>query len=684
MIEPWQTSLSAAGFPTDALVFDFETYFDRDYSLKKLSTVEFVMDPRFEVTGLGYWASSPATWGSEYGFGFSTPDKIDRDLGMFKLTHGPNLERCTVVVANGKFDCLVLRERYGITPRYVVDVQDLGRNLDARDRHAVEHMAVKYGTPNPKGDTMQFSGLHWGEMTPEQRTALTTYCKTDVEIEAHLFKTLLPQIVNPETELRLSDQTLKLFLNPAIRVNTDLGRELIASMEAELSRNVEAVRSHGLLYVEPGKVSKRVSRPPIVRPVTAGGISGDRSFVSLLAAALPPGESVPMKQGKKKQIPALAKTDEALDYLLTHPKPAVRALVEARKATDSWPAHISRVHRIMDQARARGGLTGFPLCYYGGHTGRFSGAMGVNFQNLGARDVHPLVKQVGAMLETPDGYTFGTGDLSQIEARIVAWLAGQSDLVQGFARGEDVYSDLAQNSIFHEETRKPRKDDPPELAAAMKLRRDFGKMCCLACGFGMGANTFYLRCIINKDLKSAFTSGKYSRGFCDKIVSAYRQRYTKIVAYWYEIERAWRFVTKYPAQTAVVSHVGREIRFSHRNKTTIVTLPSGRELYYPGASVNVKGECRYRWGKTYAGSLVENIVQATARDVFTTGLLRIEDAGFVLIGHIHDSATVLLKRDGTEDVRLAEMHRLQTDPILWASGLPVATEGSLSCAFGKG
>jgi DNA polymerase len=125
------------------------------------------------------------------------------------------------------------------------------------------------------------------------------------------------------------------------------------------------------------------------------------------------------------------------------------------------------------------------------------------------------------------------------------------------------------------------------------------------------------------------------------------------------------------------------VRFSHRDGTTVVTLPSGRELYYPGARVDSEGSCSYRWGYTYGGSLVENIVQAAARDVFTAGLLRIEDTGFILIGHIHDQAISLLPVDGTEHYRLAEMHRLQTEPLSWTEGLPVATEGELSKTYKK-
>lgn len=977
MTEVWRIPLEAAGFPTDAVVLDFETFFDTDYTLKKMTSVEFVMDPRFEVTGLGF-----GLLGVAGPCGFAGLAEVVESLENLQFVYGDDLEGCTVVVANGKFDCLILREKYGITPRFVVDVQDLGRNLDARDRHDIEYMAKKYKAPAPKGDTMQFKGLHWQTMTPTQRESLAAYCRDgDVAIEAHLFKTLLPRIVNPETELRLSNQTLRLFLEPNIKVNFELGKRLAAEMEAQVGQQIGELHALGINCVEPPRFYKRMaSKPPIVRPVTPTDIRSDGSFVAMLADALPPSESVPMKQGKAKLIPALAKSDEALNYLLVHPEPKVRALVAARVACKSWPGHTKRVHRIMDQARLRGGFTGLPLTYYAAHTGRFGGTGGWNPQNLGARDVHTLIKQVGTMLEAPEGFVFGSGDLSQIEARVVAWLSGQDDLVRGFANNEDIYSELAQNTIFHKETyKKPKPDDSPEKIKAMKTRRDFGKMAILACiaegtpvltalkgfipiedvtcddlvwdglqfvahsgvvyrgmqrciqvnkvwmtldhevlandgwclahdldtrsqqlaihsanyqllpchtaheavlspfnaaapvverlfqhviassaaelrdamrvlklslhapiqqrrkffqptaggytaeflrslegavsgkiatmeggdsecgrsghltvphfcdilfrcldgtspdlrsivlttikaifpatyaslperskcetpdatgttvrgpsqivpnaekslnesrqdngyapsgalgyrptydilaagprrryqagcmivancGFGMGGDTFYDRAIVKPELRPAFLSGEIDRGFCQHVVHGYRQRYPHIVAYWHEVEKAWRFVTKYPAQTAIVSHNGHEVRFHHRQGTTVVTLPSGRELYYPVARVDAEGNCSYRWGYTYGGSLVENIVQASARDVFTAGLLRIDDAGFTLIGHIHDQILTLLSVDGTENDRLAEMHQLQTEPLPWTQGLPVATEGELSKTYKK-
>jgi DNA polymerase len=649
-----------------------------------MSHVEFIADPRFEVIGLGFADLR------EGGSLFAGPSGIDLMLAGFQEDYGPNLDQCTVVAHNTYFDLLLLREKYGITPAYTIDTLDLARHLDARDRHSLEHLAKKYGAPKPKGDTMQFQGLHAADMTPEQWEAMSEYCRGDIEITAFLLKKLLPMITRPDVELRIAAQNLRMFLEPKVMVDKALGEELLEGMTHEIDSAVAGARATGIWVEEPAKITTRTCRPPVIRLIEQNDISKDSTFVKLLAKALPEGESVPTKPDKNgKPIPALAKTDDACNYLLSHSSPAVRALMEARKATDSWRSHIKRVRRLLSQADCRGGWLGIPLNYYGGVTGRESGAGGINAQNFGARDVHPLIKRVGSMLTAPEGWTLGTGDLSQIEARVIAWLAGQTDLVEQFARGEDVYSDFAQNHVFHEETRKPREGDAPELVKALEIRRNFGKMAILALGYGMGGQTTYDRCLLDKSLRPLFDDGTYDIDFCYRLVNLYRKRYTKIVAYWGELQRAWKFVTKYRDQSSTVCHNRHAVKFYSIDDTTVMQLPSGRCMFYPHSRVSADDQLSYTTGvpKTkyyiYGGKLAENVTQAVARDVFMEGSLRCEDAGFPIVFRVHDQLITLIRDDEHAQDRLAEMHRLQTEMLPWAQGLPVMTEGRLTRCYAK-
>lgn len=227
----WHEILKKAGYPEIVLVLDFETYFDKDYSFKNLSTVEYVKDKRFGITGLGVGDPSQQTDGIE----FFPPNKIKQFLA------GIPFKEITIVGQFLFFDCLILREHFGITPKYTVDVRDLAKFWDARDKHDLAHMAKIFGAPKQKGETQQFKGLHWDDMEDHQRRALAEYCKGDVEIESYLFQKLLPLISNPEKELRLATHCLHAFLEPNIEIDFELGEQLKRQMENEMLKTMEGL-----------------------------------------------------------------------------------------------------------------------------------------------------------------------------------------------------------------------------------------------------------------------------------------------------------------------------------------------------------------------------------------------------------------------------------------------------------
>jgi len=253
----WQEVLQAAGFPTTAIVLDFETYFDTDYTLKKMSTVEFVCDERFEVTGLGVrWLQE----GFDSGDVFFTPSET---TSFCKSEKEKLQSKVTIVGQNNKFDHLILREHFGITPKFTVDLIDLDRQWDASAKHSLEAMVKHWGAPTSKGDTNRFKGYHykdlvnlvrkaktgWGqpfieqvEKTTPSVQELEEYCKNDIDIESFLFQKLLPLVtVRPEIELPLMAQTLKLFLIPSIVIDMSLGEELKSKMQQEIISSLEKV-----------------------------------------------------------------------------------------------------------------------------------------------------------------------------------------------------------------------------------------------------------------------------------------------------------------------------------------------------------------------------------------------------------------------------------------------------------
>lgn len=659
--------LQSAGYPTDCLTIDFETYFDSEYHMGKdkiaLKTIEYIMDERFEVLGLGMKANdNDGVFHANLPNGWPWPD---------------NFNDKTFIIQNAKFDITILKEKFGIVPKYIIDLKDLACHYDSRMSHSLKDLAKMFGLP-AKGDTNKFKGLHVSDMTPELWKALAEYCNHDCWLQWELFKKLMPYLTNYQQELALMRHTLDLYLNPRIKFDFKSAASLKEEMETKI-------------VVTEFKVGHMREE-----------LSGNKSFVALLEAALPEGEHVPMKKGKKGMIPAFAKTDDGMEKLLIHLDDNVSDLAKARQAIKSWPLHAKRITRMENQARVSGDLLRIPLHYYGGHTGRWSGGEGINPQNFGGKGrvgggIDPLIGKVRELLRAPDSYTFVIDDSSQIEARILAWLAGQSDLLGEFARGEDIYSIFASR-LFGCEVRKPRDGDSPEDSKRFSIQRGFGKDAILGCGYGMGGNTFYIRCLANPDLKPLFQSGQYDYYFIKNLVSMYRTTYACIPDLWGLLERCFRWVTKHRGEVVSMGQENSDmyrhlekasdsiknaaLTFWNDSGTTCIQLPSGRVLYYRHASVNSKNEIRYYHGKLWGGTLVENVVQAIARDLLAYWILEFESNNLPVVLHTHDEiVSVVPIEQGEESLKLAD--KIMCTSPEWGSDLPLAAEGMVSGVYKK-
>ena len=361
-MKKYQEILKSIGWPTEVLILDFESYYDAKYSLSKMSIIEYIKDERFELLGCGF-GSIDNTW-------FVTPSDLKDYIS------GLDWFSFTTVVKNASFDVLILQEIFGVVPPFLIDVENLSRHLDSRDKHSLKHLAKKHGL-GLKGRTEDFKNLHWADMDPDKRQTLADYCLNDIDLERQLFELLLPQLTNPKLEIPLMRHTLDIYLNPMINFDFEKASELVQAMEAEMRAVIDGVGE------------------------TKEGISKDKSFKKLLQAALG-DEPVPTKVGKRGNIMALAKDDEGRKKLLEHPDEQVRNLMLARIAVRSWPLHIKRVNNLIKQARANGGKLAVPLKYYGAHTGRWSGSGGINLQNLGGagrgKAIHPLIGAVRGLL----------------------------------------------------------------------------------------------------------------------------------------------------------------------------------------------------------------------------------------------------------------------------------------------
>lgn len=620
---PLTKLLQSAGWPTDTLVIDFETYFDTEYSLKKMSMMEYVNDERFEVLGV-------ATRMGDY-TSFVEAEQLESFLRMgVNPPHAP-LNSFTLLMHNAYFDCLILRT-YGIHPKYVLDTRNMSRHVFARSKHSLKNLAQAYDLPL-KGDTMQFKGLRLADMTQEQRSALAEYACNDAEITYQLALRLAPLISNPETELWTMQHTLDLFLHSPLLLDGAWATRLQARMRKKLVHALAKAMTSPKEVNSPKRLSKRL--------VAAGAV-------------------IPMKQGKAGPIPCFAKTDEGYAKLLDHENKDVRSLVRARQAVKTWPTQIQRIDTLVNQTDANGGNLPVYLNYYGAGTGRFSGGDGTNLQNLSTRSPHRLQNLIRTLIVAPPGQTLVVVDAAQIEARGTDWVSGQEDYLELWRQNKPIYELFAQNLY-----RCP-------LEEIKGKKRQAGKVGILGCGFGMGWRQ--ARVFAKNTYKIDLTDAE-----AKALVNVYRSTHDKVVYFWKAIEHFFKFTVAYKATR---EFRGLRSQWEPNEDIVSIQLPNSRKLYYHSPRVSGDTITTVEHPHLWGGVLTENIVQAMARDVLVDNIRALERQGLHVCHHVHDEVVICVDENEANSVLEKTIQVFKTPPA-WAPDWPVSGAGKTMRRYGK-
>ena len=402
----------------DLITVDFETFYSKEYSLRRMTTEAYIRDPRFQVIGMGIKVNDdPTEWLTSSG---AIVDKLHSFDG-----------KGAMLCHNTAFDGLIAREQFGFNPVFLLDTMSM-----ARPKHALttgvslKALAEHYGLEskgNVLADTM---GLRREQFNFMQLAALGAYCKTDVELTYKLFKILNKGF--PPSELKLIDQTLRMYTDPVLA----LDRERLLDHAFD-----ERNRKQDLLDTFGGDASVLMSNPKFAEVLISLGVS-------------PP---VKISKTTGKETWAFSKTDKGMLALLEHPDPAVRVAAEARLGVKS---SIEETRATALAGVAGRGTLPIMLNYYGAHSGRFSGGDKLNLQNLPRGGI---LRQ--CILPPDDNSMLVAGDSSQIEARMLAYIAGQDDLVEAFRQGRDVYSEFASDVYGR------------TITKADKVERFLGKTC---------------------------------------------------------------------------------------------------------------------------------------------------------------------------------------------------------------
>ena len=618
------------------ITLDFETYYAQDYSLTKLTTEEYIRDKRFEVIGVGVKVGEGITeW-----FSGSHLD-IQKYLSTYPWNDS------ALLCHNTMFDGAILAWRFGIKPKLYLDTLCMGRATNGVDvGGSLAYLSERYNLGKKGTEVVDAKGKHITGFSNSELAQYGEYCKNDVELTFKLFQVLSSAF--PEEELNLIDLTLRMFINPILEVDDAL---LIDRLE-ELKH--EKLQLLGTLKEKLGCETEEDVRKKL---------ASNKQFAQVLEDF---GIQVPMKESKTtgKLTYALAKNDTGFIALTEHEDPFIQQLAAVRLGTKST-IEESRIERFIDVGSRNKGRLPIPLKYYGAHTGRWAGSDKVNFQNLPSRDKKK--KALKNAVVAPEGYVVINCDSSQIEARVLAWLSGQDDLVKEFANGDDVYSIFASKIYDQPITKK----NPVE--------RFVGKTCILGLGYGTGALK------LQHTLKTSPPGADLTKDKCDEIVKLYRDTNDMIVKLWREGDKALKAMADWQP-TSKSFYYGK-------NKCVVVTkdgfkLPNGLYIRYPDLKLNTdetKSGYEYKSRKgpvsLWGGSIVENVVQALARIIVGEQMLKLTER-YRPVLTVHDAAVCVVPEDEVDEA-CAWIVEVMSTPPDWAKGLPVACEAHYGQNYGE-
>lgn len=601
------------------VIIDFETFYSQDYTLTKLSTEDYVYDPRFEVILVGIKINNdPPYWIT------GTKAQIKAHLDTLEL------DKCMVGAHNMPFDGLILAVHFGIICGMYVDTLALAQaqlkpfnrsiSLDSCLKHL--DLGIKKGTEvyNMKGRTR-------GSLSKQELTNYGQYCMDDCEGEFRLFKYLAPQV--PRTELEIIDLTIRMYLCPVLQLDPTLLAEQLAETRAKQQQVLNSL---------PTDVQK-------------ADLMSNVKFAEVLERY---GVDVPMKISPTtgEAAFAFAKTDTAWKELEEEweDDPIVSALIKARLSAKST-IEETRLVRLLDISQKYPSFR-IPLRYYAAHTGRYGGTEGINVQNFPRIDKSRMRYSVIA----PPGHVVLAADLSQIEARITAWLAREIPLLDGFRRGEDIYSAFASRA-FNLETVKDRSPED-------KKRRFVGKTCILGLGFGMGAKK--LKATLRKD------GLIFDELACMKFVNTYRDLYWHIPQLWSQLDRNITILANGGGivKLGPVTFAKHSIILPNNMAIVYNNCRHHQTSKYTGWVYNFAGEVRTLWG----GKVAENVVQALARIIVMEHMLAIKHTiGLKPALQQHDELDYVVPIQYAAKIA-AVIKKIMCVPPSWAPDLPVDVE----------
>lgn len=617
---------------------DLETFYSTEYSLTRLPTAAYILDPRFELICASIRDPTHPTqcyWGED----------AERKLLSMDWEN-----RC-LIAHHARFDGAVLAWRYGCYPKFYACTMSMAEIMVAPFAGGASLAKVTrwLGTP-PKGDEVSRArGKRRADFSPEEAYAYCMYSNNDNQRAEDIFRILAPGF--PHAEFEQVDNLIRMFIQPQLRLN----------LETLLQYQAETEQDKANLLETAGLTNR-------------ADLMSQEKFCEMLREL---GVEPPMKVSPSdptRLIPALAKTDEEFVDLLDDEDEDVANLVAARLGHKST-IEQTRTQRLIDMAMLTPEhILPVPLRYGAAITHRPGGTDKINLTNLSR--VHPKDRaedkpRPGPLrdaIEAPPGCKVVSIDASQIELRLLMWQARQMEMLQLFEEGRSAYIEFSQH-LYGRKVSKAEKE-PYTLS----------KVCVLSCGYAVGPPKF-------KRAARAQSSGllRLTIEQADHAVRTYRRTN-------YRVPELWRHYDTW------ISAMAEGRTFAHQiDGHTIWEIhpqalkgPGDVFMVYPALRRDLTDPTQFVYDykrtknkRLYGAKVVENTCQHLTRCIMRDATRRIKArTGYRPALEVYDELVYVVPDQYVSWFAPIAHEEVARRPV-WGPGLPTAAEASVGQRYGS-
>lgn len=595
------------------ITIDFETYYDKNYGLNKLTTEEYIRDPQFEVIGVSIKeADKEPVW-------FTGTHQETKDF-----LNSYDLENKFVLGHNMRFDASILSWIFDIKPKGLFDTMGMGTIIHGlTESLSLKNLARLYNLGEKGTEVLDALGKHRLTFKYNELKAYGEYCKNDVALTHALFFQLVDKFTS--TELKLIDLTIRMFSEPKLKIN-----------KALLLKHLSRVKTKKQELLDSVSVDKKV-------------LMSNPQFAELLKSMK---VKVPMKKSPTtgKDTYAFAKTDEGFKALLEHEDPYVQTLASARLGNKST-IEETRTENFISIAN-RGTLP-VPLKYSGAVIShRWSGVDGINLQNL------PRTSELRRAICAPEGYKIVVSDLSNIELRLAYWFAQDYNKIDLIKKGVDLYK-MSAAEIMGIDYDSVDKD----------LRYIF-KVVNLSGVYGVGANKMHAILTqggVDKDLEEIKSIVYNYRASNPLLLNAWNEAGSMLEA----ISKGQKYSM---GNKKIIESITKQGML--KPNKMLLPLPNlrqiktedGRETWVYDKKIGRNIILEY----THPAKTFQRCIQSLARDIIGEHLIAVSKK-YPVVMTVHDELVMLSKENEVDDCVSYVKECMTTAPV-WCSDLPLGCE----------